>query len=373
MISFEQFIKLFEKKKPITYSYFLKHARVKVGTNSFLLREYIIRKKIDLDDIKLLFENIQKRNEYLERFYNTSLKIPPSITIKEKPLLTGEMNNNKFVNFKNIIRNMFFWDILKNTKSGIENNPTYLDVLEDLYLNLIIDYKILTPSAIHYMKEGRLGSVFSSYYFRASILNPYLIYSLNKSVLKGTRVFTPTLGWSSYYYGLAETGITQYVGVDVIPSVCEGVTDFAKKYYPNIKTNIICSPSEKLLENKPFIKKYRGKFDLVFFSPPYFKLEMYEGGEQSTSNYPTYKEWLEKYWEKTIKLCEILLEDGGTLCYILSGYGSKKVKEEYDLLGDMNAITARYFELKEIQPMFNKNVHVTSHRETAEKIMVYKK
>jgi hypothetical protein len=373
MISLEQFIAIFHTKKSITYSHFLKHAKVRVGKNQFLLREYIIRKKIDLDNIKLLFENIQKRNEYLGRFYNTSLRVIEPMHITPLPMLSGEMNNNKYVLYKNIIRNLFFWDILKHTKSGIENNPTYLDVLEDLYIHSIIDYKLLTPSAIHYMKEGRIGSSFSSFYFRASILNPYLVYSLNKSVLKGTRVFTPTLGWSSYYYGFAESGITQYVGVDVIPQVCEGAADFAKMHYPDIKTHIVCSPSEKLLNDKSFIKKYRGKFDLVFFSPPYFKLEMYSGGEQSTENYPTYKDWLEQYWEKTIKLCELLLEEGGTLCYILSGYGSKSIKEEYDLIGDMNSITSRYFSLKEIQPMFNKNVHNTSHRETAEKIMIYKK
>ena len=83
-----------------------------------------------------------------------------------------------------MIRNIHYEDILKNTYSGIENNPTFMKVLYDLYINRIIDYKILTPSAIHYIMDGRIGSVFSSFYFRASIMNPYLVYSLNKSLLK---------------------------------------------------------------------------------------------------------------------------------------------------------------------------------------------
>jgi hypothetical protein len=75
---------------------------------------------------------------------------------------------------------MHYKGILQDTKSGIEGVPTYIDVLKDLYLHSIIDYKLLTPSALHYIRQGRIGSVFSSYYFRASILNPYLIYSLKE-------------------------------------------------------------------------------------------------------------------------------------------------------------------------------------------------
>ena len=76
-------------------------------------------------------------------------------------------------------RNMHYKDILQNTTSDFANNPSYLDVIEDLYIHNIIDYKLLTPSALHYMREGRLGSNYSSFYFRASIMNPYLVYSLN--------------------------------------------------------------------------------------------------------------------------------------------------------------------------------------------------
>ena len=100
---------------------------------------------------------------------------------------------------------------------------------------------------------------------------------------------------------------------------------------------------------------------------------MYPGADQSTEKYPDYKTWLEKYWEKTIQLCEWVLVPGGTMCYILSDYGSEKSKEKYNLLDDMNAVSSRYFTLKEIQPMANKNVHSTQHRETAEKIMIFKK
>jgi hypothetical protein len=245
-------------------------------------------------------------------------------------------------------------------------------MLFDLYKKNIIDYKLLTPSAIFYMKEGRLGSVFSSYYFRASIMNPYLVYSLNKSVLKGTRIFTPTLGWCSYVYGFLECSeVIEYVGTDVIPEVCDKTRDFIKTHSPLISNEIFCKPSEKLLNSKAFQTKYKNHFDVVFFSPPYYRLELYNGGEQSTIQYKTYEEWLKKYWRKTMELCYFVLQPGGKMCYILSGYGSENTKEQYDLIRDMNGIAEEYFMLKMMKPMYNKDVHVTKHKETAEKIMVF--
>jgi hypothetical protein len=74
------------------------------------------------------------------------------------------------------------------------------------------------------------------------------------------------------------------------------------------------------------------------------------------------------------------------MCYILSGYGqgssssttrqslgSENTKEQYDLITDMNKITRKYFEQRSMQPMYNKDVHVTEHKETNEKIMIFTK
>jgi hypothetical protein len=282
------------------------------------------------------------------------------------------MNNNKAVLYKSVIRNMHFYDILQKTKSGFQNNPSYLDITYDLYTKNIIDYKILTPSAVYYMKIGRLGSVFSSFYFRASIMNPYLVYSLNKSILKGTKIFTPTLGWSSYLIGFLECPeVVEYVGTDVIPEVCKKTKHYAKRY--NADVNILCKPSEKLYHSKTFINKYREHFDVVFFSPPYYKLELYDSPDQSTNTYDTYNEWLHKYWEKTIMLSQLLLEKGGKICYIISDYGSINVKQKYDLVKDMNEITSKYFHFVSNQTMHNKNVNSTSHRETGERIIIFEK
>lgn len=375
-VSLEDFLDIFDSNnKKESFDNFIQKAQVKSSTRLVKLEDYIKSKNINLDDVKILHGLIQKRDDYLTRFYNMSLRVN-QIKIHNvlKPMKINELDNNNQPLYKNIIRSMHMMDILQNTKSGIENIPTYMDVLKDLYLKNIIDYKILTPSSLFYMKNGRLGSVFSSYYFRASIMNPYLVYSLNHKLLNGTKIFTPTLGWTSYCYGFLECPIVkEYVGTDVIKSVCDKTNKFAREHSPDKLIDIYCKPSEDLLKTSKFIDKYREHFDVVFFSPPYYRLELYEGKKQSTSKYKTYNDWLSKYWEQTIKLCDIVLEKGGRLCYIVSGYGSDRTTNNLNLVEDMNKITKKYFTYKRTLPMYNKNVNVTKHKETGEQIIIFTK
>jgi hypothetical protein len=371
-ITLSSFLGLFHSKNSTTLSEFIRKAQVKSGNKYTPLSEYMKARNISKNDIKLVYLHIINRSEYLTRFFNTSL-YTEHLGITSKPMKNSHLDNNSLVNYKNIIRNLHFRNILQKTKAGVDNVPSFLDVLLDLYLREIIDYKIITPSALHYIREGRIGSVFSSFYFRASIMNPYLVYSLNHEVLKGTKIFTPTLGWSSYAYGFLECPFTkEYVGVDVIPDVCKKTQEFIVKQYPQMASRIICQPSEDLLSDKIFLKKYREHFDVIFFSPPYYELELYPGSNQSTTRYKTYDQWLQGYWYKTIQLCYYVLETGGTLCYILSSGGGKS---QTNILEDMNTITKQFFSFKTMIPMYNKNVHVTagSHRETSEQIVLFTK
>ena len=382
LVKLNEFLSLFKaterKYSSIALKDFVKVAKVRLGKNLVPLTEYMNRKSIHTDTIQELLDNINARNEYLTRFYNTSLSVHiDNIHMHNtnlKPMKSQELNNNTELVYKNLIRNMHLTEILQNTASGMDNVPTYLNVLIDLYTHYIIDYKLLTPSATFYIKNGRIGSVFSSYYFRASIMNPYLVYSLNKSVLRGKRIFTPTLGWSSYCYGFLECPeVVEYVGTDVIPSVCKKTREFANMYYDKPLVDIYCVPSEELHKDMDFMRRYKNHFDVVFFSPPYFKLELYSGSKQSTSRYNDYHDWLSKYWEETIRLCKHVLIKGGKLCYILSGYGSQSNKLQYDLITDMNSITRKYFKYNSVRPMYNKNVHVSTHRPTNEQIVLFTK
>jgi len=282
ILQLSNFLKLFESDE-INFSEFMRKAKVRTSAGLVPLKEYAERRDIDKAKLRVLFENIRDKNEYLTRFYNLSMRVQPDyMHIIEPPMKNKQMNNNIVINYKNVIRNMHYKGILQDTESGLEGIPTYMNVVKDLYVNYIIDYKILTPSALHYIEQGRLGSVFSSFYFRASIMNPYLVYSLNHSVLKGTKIFTPTLGWSSYCYGFLECPyVLEYVGTDVIHDVCKKTQEFAAMY-PTKKTKIFCEPSENLAKSAAFRNKFREHFDVVFFSPPYYRLELYKGANQST-------------------------------------------------------------------------------------------
>jgi hypothetical protein len=146
----------------------------------------------------------------------------------------------------------------------------------------------------------------------------------------------------------------------------------------------VCSPSEDVFMNSSFVKSHREQYNIVFFSPPYFKLELYEGRMQSTSRYENYHEWLSEYWEKTVQLSHLVLEKNGIMCYILSGYGSGEVRNEknigqveggngFNLIKDMNDITKKYFKFVKIYNMYNKNVNSTKHARTNEKIILFQK
>ena len=131
--------------------------------------------------------------------------------------------------------------------------------------------------------------------------------------------------------------LQQYVGIDVIEKVCKITKQLAKIYRPDIECDIYCKPSEDLSIDPKFMKRYRNNFDTVFFCPPYYQLELYEGKDQSTERYTSYGDWLDGYWVNTIRLCYECLQPGGLLCYIISGYQTSN-KKYLDLDSDMNQV-----------------------------------
>ena len=145
---------------------FVETANVSLSNHKVVsLSKYMKQNKIKKQDVKLLLENIENRNEYLTRFYNTSLKVDENnnkITDIE-PMKKLNLDNNSNVQYKNLIRNLHYKEILQETKSGFENTPSYLDIIINLYTKNLIDYKLLNQSSIYNMKNGRLGRVLSSY------------------------------------------------------------------------------------------------------------------------------------------------------------------------------------------------------------------
>ena len=73
-LELSEFLNLFIRE-PQTLEDFIRIAQVKIGNKKEPLTDYMKRKTIDISKIKLLLENIEKRNNYLTRFYKLSLSI----------------------------------------------------------------------------------------------------------------------------------------------------------------------------------------------------------------------------------------------------------------------------------------------------------
>jgi len=216
-LTLNNWLKLFDTTI-ITKRDFVTNYVVKTNSKVVTLKEVIKKKKLTNTEIELLyFVFVKNKITYLTNFYNKSLKINDDLHFKNINL---SLNNSHNPQYKNIIRNVYFKELLLETKTDISNVRPFLEVIYDLFNNNIIDYKLLTPSAIELFKKNSFGSVLSGFYFRSSILNPVVIYTLSKKHLKGKKLFTPTLGWSSYMYGFFNNdNVDEYVGTDVIKSV----------------------------------------------------------------------------------------------------------------------------------------------------------
>lgn len=360
LLSKQKFLEEFQKRKKPSYREFVKTFVVLnyKGEQKSLL-EYAKLRELTDDDLHLVHQQVVHPEIYLSAFYDRSLQVDfqnyQDELSQETAMSRTAIDNDQKTKYKNLIRNLFYREILEETQSGLANIKSFLTAVQGFYLRGEIDYKLLTPSALHYMRENKISSNFSSFYFRASIMNPYLVFSLHERYFKAERVFTPTLGWGSYLVGFLASNrfpIKQYVGVDVIPSVCRKVASLIPT---NIKSEseIVCRGSEILAKDTRFLAKYRGVFDTVFFSPPYYELEMYAGNNQSVRQYRTYEEWLSGYWLPTMSLCSSVLQKGGTMCFIISDY------DKYSLVNDMKTValkTGGFHFVRKI-PMLNKQVN----------------
>ena len=73
-------------------------------------------------------------------------------------------------------------------------------------------------------------------------------------------------------------------------------------------------------------------FDLVFTSPPFFKLESYTNNKkQSNKNYSTLKEWFENFLIISVKkACNVIIE-GGHMALYISDYTNVKYVQDLKL------------------------------------------
>jgi len=362
-LTLSKWLSLF-KCNNVTYAEFIKKLRMKRG-NGIIVYVKDTDKKVSTKFFKILYKSIvSDKVSYLTNFFNRNLLI-------KDVNFSLCVDNNKFTENKNVVRNLYYKEILQDTGTSQPNLRSYLEVLIDLFKYHILDYKLLTPSGMSMIENKKLPSILSGFYFKASIMNPIVPYSLSKLYDYNFKVLTPTIGWSSYLLGMMKNEyLNTYVGIDVIKKVCDNTVKICKQN--STKCDIYCKPSEDLYTDMKFMNKYKSDIDFVFFSPPYYELELYKGNEQSTNRYKSYGEWLEKYWRITMKLCYECLKNNRFMMYIISGYNDKG--KYVNLERDMNKITKEIgFNYISKLKMKGSNVGITSHRTVNEQIFIFSK
>lgn len=300
---------------------------------------------------------------------------------------------------RKIIRNLNYLDILHNTQitNTCKSTVSFWQTFIGAYNDLRLEDRFFAPSSIGlFLREKQNGDVnfnnffylFQQYQPKASILNPYTINWILKNLFTGTKIFTPVLSWVSYLCAFMHSDWEHYVGVDVMESVCDRCKFLFDHYQKTLKPtlplieqkrldrkklDIYCQPSESLLHDKNFLEKYSNYFDNCIVCPPYYTMEIYPTGQQSTKSYPNYEQWLSGYWEDTVALSYIVLKQGKRFGFIINNYVSLK-KVEYSLIQDLNMIALKYFKLVGVYNLLNRVSPLRMNKKNrTEMLFIYEK
>lgn len=366
----EQFMSFygFDKIKPISYDYFLNNFRLDTKNRHILLTEYIKNKVWgDVRDnhdfyFRVIYDFFYKDPQmFLGMWYEQHISCDVDVSdlyFDLNVIDDGEyIYGKKYANRGRIIKNIFFNEIYAEThkSSTLTHTYTTLEFIKSLYFdNVAICVVSTSPFLVDIFKRfdyKAYNAVLRGLTSKASVFNPYTYYYIIKTKLKpGKVIFTPVLSWCTPVIAFHNIDCYEKLIVcDVIPRVIDKskeLHDFMNDNKTFLQTkkdfDFYCCPSERLDERYGFSEKYKGMVDTVFFSPPYFDLEVYPGGEQSIDSFKTYNEWLIGYWEATCKLCYNVLKVGGQFSFVIVDEYSNK-DGVIEISKDMLNIAKKYF------------------------------
>ncbi len=211
-----------------------------------------------------------------------------------------------------------FWDVTNHKGISVRSLFTK-EMLEKALITNLMMHSTPYPTEIRRMiiMTGGLGNV-TKY---RTITTKAIVQYFNAK-----RVLDPCTGWGGRMLGtLSAGGDTYYCGCEPDPNTCNGLmnilSDPAIPEDATDRADIWSEPAEKALV---WIQKEE-KYDLVLTSPPYFNLELYTSGAQSTTLYKTWDEWVEKWLKPVILGCLVCLKPGGTSCWSVKNFKSDKL------------------------------------------------
>jgi hypothetical protein len=210
-----------------------------------------------------------------------------------------------------------FYDV-KNWKGVSVRSLFTQEKLEKALLQNIIMHSTPYKSEIRRMitMTGGLGNVTK---YRTVTTKSIVSYFGSK------RVLDPCVGWGGRMLGtLAADTDTIYIGCEPDTNTAKGLTamlaDTAIPQEARRRATILVSPVESQLD----YFKTLPKFDLVLTSPPYFNLELYTEGEQSTDANDTWDDWVKNWLKPVILGCLECLQEGGVSAWSVKNFKSDK-------------------------------------------------
>lgn len=127
----------------------------------------------------------------------------------------------------------------------------------------------------------------------------------------GETVLDPCIGWGGRMIGALAAGAT-YTGCEPDPNTFRGLQGILSDI--DQQANIHCVPAEDFLRMLP-----SQSVDMVLTSPPYYNLELYTGGEQSTMA-RTWHEWVDDWLTPVIAHCLRCLKPDGKSCWSVKNF-----------------------------------------------------
>jgi len=136
---------------------------------------------------------------------------------------------------------------------------------------------------------------------------------------------------------IKELGISRY---EYLERVFKSHVKWGEKF----KGTYICSGSEDVSKNIEF-KKYKGKVDFVFTSPPYFSAEIYsDEPTQSSIKFKEYDSWRDNFLRPTLKTCVEWLKPQRYLAFNIAdiNVGNTQYPLEEDTIKILKELGMRY-------------------------------
>lgn len=253
-------------------------------------------KKIDVDSLFVngLLKNSNSSGTDIVKHFCGHLFYNSKVNNGLSPV---EVFNNDEL-FLKVLHNRMGWNISK--EDGTER-PYVFGINDEMIIQGI--------------RSSGLGSSISQ--FKPAVAK--FIYA--KHVPKNGVVLDYSAGWGARLLGAMSLDLTYY-GIDPLTSK---PNNNILKFFKG-KGKVVNGVSEDLDAYKDF-----EKVDLSCSSPSYFNLEQYSDDKtQSYNKYNDYNEWLNKYWDITVKNCLSITKKGGYFSFVAA-----EMVKKYNLGKDM--------------------------------------